>query len=137
MSAPPVDAPIVLFDGICVLCNSFVNFILKRDSNKRLRFASLQSNAGQALLQELGLKTEVFDSLVLVQGRQYDTSSTAVLKIFRNLEGVWPLAYSLIVIPKPIRDYCYRKVAANRYRWFGKRDRCMVPTSDVMSRFLN
>jgi predicted DCC family thiol-disulfide oxidoreductase YuxK len=127
---------IVLFDGVCNLCNGSVTFIIKRDPERRLRFAALQSDSGRALLGKVGLPRDALDTLVLVEGGRAYTRSTAALRIARRLSGLWPLFYGLIVVPRPLRDLLYRAVARNRYRWFGKRDTCMLPTPDLQERFL-
>ena len=127
----------VLFDGICNFCNASVNFFINRDSVSKFRFAALQSPSGQRLLRELGLKTEDFDTIVLVEeGVRYYTKSTAILRIFKGLNWPWPALYSLIALPRPIRDFFYRFFAKNRYRWFGRTDVCRVPTADLRMRFL-
>jgi predicted DCC family thiol-disulfide oxidoreductase YuxK len=128
--------PIVLFDGVCQLCNGSVLFIVKRDPSRQFRFAALQSTAGAALLRTFGLPTDVLDTLVLIEGDRVFTRSTASLRIARRLSGLWPLLYGLIVVPRPLRDLLYRVVARNRYRWFGRRDACMMPTPDLQERFL-
>jgi predicted DCC family thiol-disulfide oxidoreductase YuxK len=127
---------IILFDGVCNLCNGAVTFIIDRDPADYFRFAPLQSEVAQRLLPD-GVKADsTLSSLVLIEGGQCYTRSTAVLRIARRLRGGWPLLYSLIVIPRTLRDYVYSWVAANRYRWFGKRETCRVPTPELTSRFL-
>jgi predicted DCC family thiol-disulfide oxidoreductase YuxK len=129
------DHPVILFDGICNLCNNSVRFIIKRDPRGRFRFATLRSAAAESLLNSAAAGP-LPDSIVLVEDRRVYTRSAAVLRILRGLRGAWPLAYALIVIPRPLRDWAYRVVARNRYRWFGKRDSCMVPTPELRTRFL-
>jgi predicted DCC family thiol-disulfide oxidoreductase YuxK len=131
-----VSRPIVLFDGVCNLCNGSVTFIVKRDPGRRFRFAALQSAAGATLLRQFGLPADALDTLVLVEGNRAFTRSTASLRVARRLSGLWPLLYALIVVPRPIRDLLYGVVARNRYRWFGRRDACMMPTPDLRERFL-
>ena len=128
--------PIVLFDGICNFCNGSVNFILKRDRKKVFRFAAMQSRAGQEILTEFGLPLDDFDSMVFVEDGKAHTKSTAVLRIVRRMDGLWPVFYPLIFLPRAVRDAGYSLIARNRYRWFGKRDVCMVPTDDMKERFL-
>ncbi|MFD2572588.1 thiol-disulfide oxidoreductase DCC family protein [Spirosoma soli] len=128
--------PLVLFDGVCNLCNSAVTFIIERDPKAQFRFASLQSDVGQDMLQRLGRSTNQFDSFVLWENGRFYERSTAALRIARQLSGVWPLLYGFIIVPKPIRDGVYRFVARNRYRWFGKRDACMMPTPALKARFI-
>ncbi|HEV8674058.1 MAG TPA: thiol-disulfide oxidoreductase DCC family protein [Methylomirabilota bacterium] len=131
-----MSRPIVLFDGVCNLCNGSVTFIVKRDPGRRFRFAALQSAAGATLLRQFGLPADALDTLVLVEGNRAFTRSTASLRVARRLSGLWPLLYALIVVPRPIRDLLYGVVARNRYRWFGRRDACMMPTPDLRERFL-
>lgn len=126
----------VLFDGVCNLCNASVDFILERDSKSIFRFASLQSEAGQELLRRFRLPTEEHRSLVLVEGDRFFTRSSAALLIARRLDGFWPLLYAFIVVPRFLRDAVYDLFARNRYRWFGRRDTCRVPTPEERGRFL-
>lgn len=128
---------ILLFDGVCNLCNRTVQFVIKRDVRKRFRFAALQSANGQALLRELGLPIQHFNTVVLIHGDTYYVKSTAALRVLKELGGLWKLCYALIVIPRPIRDLVYNMVAKTRYRVFGRRDMCMVPTPEVKERFIS
>ena len=122
-SSPLYD--VILFDGVCNLCNSSVQFVIRRDRRARFKFAPLQSQGEAA-----------GDSIVLVDnGRRY-TRSTAALRIARHLDFPWNLAYALIVVPRPLRDAAYDFIARRRYRWFGRRDVCMTPTPELRSRFL-
>ncbi|SEQ48023.1 thiol-disulfide oxidoreductase DCC family protein [Natrinema salaciae] len=132
------DAPIVLFDGVCNLCNGFVQFILPRDTEGRFRFAALQSDVGEALLAERGLPTDELESVVLIEGDDYYVKSAAVIRIARLLGGVYALLGPFRFLPRGLRDWAYDAVAARRYRWFGKRDQCAMPPPDVdvSSRFL-
>lgn len=130
-------SPIILFDGVCNLCNNTVQFILKRDKKEQFRFGSLQGNAGQQLLQRFHLPTTDFGSFVLVEGDRFYTRSTAVLRMLKRLGGGWSLLYSFIIVPKFIRDGVYNLVARNRYKWFGKREECMVPKPELKARFLD
>jgi predicted DCC family thiol-disulfide oxidoreductase YuxK len=127
--------PIILFDGVCNLCSGSVQFILKRDTKKQFRFASLQSSAGQELLKKFNLPANTFNSFVLVEEEKIYTRSTAALKIARQLKG-WSWLSVLRFVPKFIRDAVYNLIARNRYRWFGKKDECWVPTPELKSRFL-
>ena len=137
----PTSAPdIIFFDGVCNLCNGFVQFVIRHDPKQHFRFAALQSEAAQALLAGQGvtsamLGTEPDSVLVLSGGRLY-SHSTAVLRIARGLGGVWQLAGVGWVLPRPWRDALYRFVARNRYRWFGRQESCMLPTPELKSRFL-
>ncbi|WP_230499889.1 thiol-disulfide oxidoreductase DCC family protein [Sutcliffiella rhizosphaerae] len=128
--------PILLFDGVCNLCNTAVSFIIKRDPNAVFKFTSLQSDEGQKLLQKHGLSTESFDSFYYVHGDEMYSKSTAALKVVRKLDAPWKFLYPLIFLPKPIRDIIYSFIAKNRYKWFGKKDQCMLPSPDIKKRFL-
>ena len=131
-----IPNPIVLFDGVCNLCSSVVKFTISRDPNGIFRFASLQSEAGQFFLNKFGLSTEDFDSFVLIEGDNFFLRSTAVLCLCKRLKGFWPLLYLLIIIPRPLRDFVYNIVAENRYKWFGKKEECFIPSPDINNRFL-
>ncbi|MCM3616369.1 thiol-disulfide oxidoreductase DCC family protein [Sutcliffiella horikoshii] len=128
--------PILLFDGVCNLCNSMVTFVIKHDPKAKFKFASLQSEIGQHILKEHSLSTDHFDSFYYIDGNKAFTKSTAALKLAKNLDGAWKLLYPLIIIPKPLRDIIYSFVAKNRYRWFGKRNECMLPNPEMKKRFL-
>src|SRR5215831_3495611 len=128
---------IVLFDGVCNLCNSSVQFIIKRDKKKKFLFGSLQGKAGQQYLEKYQLPTSTFNSFMLIEGEKLYTRSTAALKMLKHLGGIWSLFYCLIIIPPFIRDAVYNLIAKNRYRWFGKKEACWVPTPDLRSRFLD
>ena len=130
------DNPIILFDGVCNLCSGSVQFILKRDKENKFMFASLQSNYGQTLLKQLDLPTDTFNSFVLYEDGKIFTHSTATLKMFSQLKG-WGWVKIFWVVPKFIRDAVYNLIAKNRYRWFGKKEECWVPTPELKARFLN
>ena len=127
---------IVLFDGVCNLCNGFVNVLIRRDKDAKLTFASLQSEAAVKHLKELEFDMEGVDSVIFLKNRVIATKSDAVIEIFRTLGGVWKLAVVLYIIPVNFRNRIYAWVAKNRYLWFGKREACMIPNEDVMNRFL-
>ncbi len=126
---------IVLFDGVCNLCNAAVNFIIDRDPRAVFHFAPLQSDIGQALTRQWHLEHE--DTIVLVEDGRCYVRSTAALRIARRLGGAWPLLSVLLAVPAPLRDAAYRFVARHRYRWFGTRDACRLPTPELRSRFLD
>lgn len=130
------EHPIVLFDGECNLCNSSVQFIIKRDTKKQFRFASLQGKKGQQVLQQFHLPADSFNSFLLLEGDTLYTKSTGALRMLRALGGGWQLLYALIIVPKFIRDGVYNWISRNRYKWFGKRDECMIPTPELRERFL-
>ncbi len=128
---------ILLFDGVCNLCNGAVQFIIRRDPAMKFRFASLQSEAGLELAQERGIDLETTDSMILIEpGTAYYTRSDAALKIGKSFGGAWKLLGIFEGVPRPIRDGIYNWVARNRYKWFGKREACMIPTPELRSRFL-
>jgi len=128
--------PILLFDGHCNLCNAWVNFIVKRDSSSTIRFASLQSLAGNRLLEEHKIDSNYIDSLVLFEEDKVSVSSTAALRILSYLDGWERHLIYLTILPRTFRDLVYRFVAKNRYKWFGRREQCMVPTVKLSKRFL-
>lgn len=128
--------PIVLFDGVCKFCNASVNFIIDHDPAARVRFAALQSELGQSLLRKFGMKTNDFDTLVLVEGDRFATRSTAALRIAGYLAAPWRYLSALLLLPAFLRDPAYVVFARNRYRWFGTLDACRVPTPEIRSRFL-
>ena len=125
-----------MFDGVCNLCNSSVNFIIDHDPKGHFKFAALQSDFGQEKLQELGFNTEDFDSLVLLSGGKVYKKSSAALRIARRLSGLYPLLYIFMIIPPFIRHALYDVIARNRYKWWGKRDSCRMPTPELRSRFV-
>ena len=127
---------VILFDGVCHLCSGTVGFVLTRDRSRRFVFAPLQSEVGQTILGRAGLPLDENETLVLVEGDRYEIKSTAALRIARRLSGLWPLLYVLVIVPRPLRDFCYDVVARNRYYWFGRRDECYVPTSEERTCFL-
>jgi predicted DCC family thiol-disulfide oxidoreductase YuxK len=130
------DDRILLFDGVCNLCNGLVRFTIKRDPLAKIKFASLQSEGGQSLLKKFNLPTDDLDSFVYIIGERYYLRSTAGLHLLKDLGRPWSLAYSFIVVPAFIRDLVYKLIAKKRYSLFGKRDTCMVPTPEIRQRFL-
>ncbi|RMG70697.1 MAG: thiol-disulfide oxidoreductase DCC family protein [Bacteroidetes bacterium] len=128
---------IVIFDGYCNLCNASVSFIMDRDPKRRFKYTANQHQAGQELLQEHGHPPEEVDTVLLIDedGKLYDRS-TAALRIARHLSFPWNLAYGLIIFPRPLRDVVYKWIARNRYRWFGKKDTCRMPTPEERALFL-
>jgi len=127
---------VILFDGVCNLCNSSVNFIIDRDKKKLFRFASLQSDAGKELLKKYGSDSENLDSVVIVTNDKLYKKSSAALKIASMLPAPYPLISVFRIIPIYMRDKIYDYIAANRYKWFGKKDSCRMPDADLKSRFL-
>ena len=131
------DKPIILFDGVCNLCNGAVQFVIKHDPAGKFLFASLQSAAGQKLLQQFNIPSDNFSSFVLLQSGNVFIQSTGALKVAKQLNGGWKLLYGFIIIPSFIRNAVYRLIATNRYKWFGKREICMIPTPALQNRFLS
>jgi len=131
-----MTAPVLLFDGVCNLCNASVQWVLLHDHKGIFRFAALQSDTGQALLRKWNRPTADFDSVVLADGDRLLLHSDVPLEIVRRIGGWWQLLYVFKIIPRPVRDVIYRWVARNRYRWFGKRESCMLPRAEWKSRFV-
>ena len=129
--------PVLLFDGVCNLCTGVVQFLIPRDPAGRLSFAPLQSPAGQQLLERYGRAGTDLDTVVLVEGGQLHTKSEAALRIAELLGWPYRLATVGRLLPVGLRDRLYDVVAANRYDWFGRKDRCLVPDADVSDRFLD
>ncbi|WP_135305711.1 thiol-disulfide oxidoreductase DCC family protein [Haloarcula amylovorans] len=134
---PSTDHPVLLFDGVCNLCNGVVQFLVPRDLDGRLRFAPLQSEAGKALLARSGLPTDDLESVVLVEGDRAYTKSGAVVRVAELLGWPYRLASVGRLLPRRLRDTLYDFVADNRYDWFGRKEQCMIPDEDVSDRFLD
>jgi predicted DCC family thiol-disulfide oxidoreductase YuxK len=126
---------IVLFDGVCNFCSDSVNFIIDHDRADRFKFAPLQSDIGRELRAKYEVD-ETIDSIVVIEDGRAFTHSSAALRIAKGLGGLWSILYALVVVPRPVRDYFYRLFAKYRYRLFGKKDACMIPTPEVRARFL-
>ena len=126
---------IILFDGVCNLCNSSVQFIIKRDPKSCFKFASLQSETGRSLLEQYNFNKEI-DSFILIENQKIYSKSSAALRVCTNLNGLWKLLTILRILPVPLRDFFYDLVAENRYKWFGKKESCMIPTKEMKKRFL-
>lgn len=127
---------IILFDGVCNLCNSSVNFIIDRDKKNIFKFAALQSETGQKFLNKFGMDQNDFDSVVLVDENKFYSKSSAALKIVKEFPFLWKALYIFIIIPPPLRNFFYDLVAKNRYRWFGKKDSCRMPSPELKNKFL-
>ncbi|MCU4743068.1 thiol-disulfide oxidoreductase DCC family protein [Halobacteria archaeon AArc-m2/3/4] len=136
----PDDRSIILFDGVCNLCNGFVQFVVPRDPEGQFHFASLQSDVGQALLADHDLPTDELESVVLIDGEDSYVKSAAVVRVLASLGGVYTLFSPFRYLPRPIRDLGYDLVAANRYRLFGKKEQCQLPSqsesAEMRARFL-
>jgi predicted DCC family thiol-disulfide oxidoreductase YuxK len=128
---------IILFDGVCNLCNGFVTFVIARDPHARFRFAALSSAAADRVLATAGAPAAQPDSIVLVEDDAVYVRSDAALRIARGLTFPWPLAYGFVAVPRLIRDGIYDVIARRRYRWFGRRDACLIPSPDLRRRFLD
>jgi len=127
---------IILFDGVCNLCNGAVQFIIKRDTREYFLFASLQSSYGQQQLIKHKFQ-QTLSTIILIEGEQALQKSDAILGIVKHLPGAWPLLSACKVLPRFIRDAAYDWVARNRYRFFGKKDACMIPTPELKARFID
>jgi predicted DCC family thiol-disulfide oxidoreductase YuxK len=130
------DKPVILFDGVCNLCNSSVQFVVKRDPEGIFRYASLQSDFGQQLLKKYNLPADTFNSFILYQDNQIYTRSTGALKMLSQLKG-WKWTKAFSIIPRFIRDGVYNLISKYRYSWFGKKDECMIPTKELKARFMD
>lgn len=128
---------IILFDGVCKLCNGWARFLIRFDRSRRFKLASVQSPEGQAILQWFGMPTDVFETMLLVEGPRKFEKTAAFIRVVARLPFPWTLATVAWVIPTPIRDWLYDRVALNRYAIFGRFDACLLPTPDHEARFLH
>ncbi|MBN3553918.1 thiol-disulfide oxidoreductase DCC family protein [Fictibacillus nanhaiensis] len=126
----------LLFDGVCNLCNGSIQFILKHEKNSDLKFSAIQSEAGQKLLSQYSIDPEQTNSVILISDGVVYTESDAVAKVAEFLKFPYNLGSYMKVVPRPIRNATYKKVASNRYKWFGQKESCMIPTPDLRNRFL-
>lgn len=136
LANPNIKSPVLLFDGVCNLCNASVQWILKRDRKGVFKFAALQSDTGQMLLRQFGFSEKNFDTVVLVADGRIFTRADAALEIVQRIGGLWSLLAVFKIIPRPIRNTIYDWVARNRYRWFGKKEECMLPRPEWKERFV-
>jgi predicted DCC family thiol-disulfide oxidoreductase YuxK len=127
---------IILFDGVCNLCNSAVDFVIRRDKNDRFKFGALQDNETKSILKDYKINQDYLDSIILIRGDEVFYKSKAALEISKNLSGLWPAWYVFTIVPAIIRDPIYDWIARNRYRWFGKKETCRLPTPEEKSKFL-
>lgn len=127
---------IILFDGVCNLCNGAVNFVIKRDPGNVFKFAPLQEKQGALLLKTHAIDIQKLDSIVLIENEKVYIKSSAALRIARKMSNLWPLFFVLLIIPSFIRDGVYDFIAKNRYKWFGKKEQCMIPTLGLKEKFL-
>ncbi|MCF8714382.1 DUF393 domain-containing protein [Joostella atrarenae] len=130
---------IILFDGVCNLCNSSVQFVIKRDKKDVFRFASLQSEVGQRMLKERSIDSSQTDSIVLIEPNvAYYTRSSAAIEIAKEIGGLWSLLSVFnYILPESIRDSIYNFIAKNRYKWFGKKENCPLPTAEEKAKFID
>lgn len=136
-SPDSLNQPVILFDGMCNLCNSSVLFIIKRDPKSRFYFAHLQSDFGHGQVKKFGLPETELDSVLLIRAGKLYQKSNAALEIARHLNGLWSALYIFKIIPSFLRDGLYTWIANNRYQWFGKKDACMIPTPELKTRFIS
>ena len=127
---------IILFDGVCNLCNEAVNFVIKRDTGNVFKFTPLQEKQGVLLLKMHAVDTQKLDSIVLIENEKVYVKSSAALRIARKMSNLWPLFFVFLIIPSFIRDGVYDFIAKNRYKWFGKKEQCMIPTPGLREKFL-
>lgn len=127
---------ILLFDGECHFCDGAVQFIIKRDQKGTFKFASLQSDIAQKLIQQNNISSNE-NSFILIDHNRYYSKSTAALHVCKKLDGFWKMFFPLIIIPRPIRDFFYNIFASNRYKWFGKKTSCTIPPPHIQKRFLS
>ncbi len=132
-----INNPVILFDGVCNLCSGSVQFVIKHDPNRRFRYASLQSEFGQRVLRQYGLPPDQLNSFILLENDRIYTKSTGALRVARQLNGLWPLLYACIIVPPFIRNAVYSYIANNRYRWFGKKEACWLPSPELKSLFID
>lgn len=127
---------VILFDGVCNLCNGYVNWMIDHDLKNQFKFASLQSDYGQQKVAELGLQGDYLNTIVYYENGRGYTHSSAVLRILKQLGGIYSLLSIFLLVPPFIRNFVYNLVARNRYNWFGKRESCRIPTPELKARFL-
>ncbi len=130
-----ISNPVVLFDGVCNLCSSTVQFIVKHDKKKQFRFASLQSPFGQEVMKHFGLNTTELNSFILLENNKIYTRSSGALRVAKKLDGLYGWLYAFIIVPPFIRNGVYNYIAKHRYKWYGKKDACWVPTPVLRSLF--
>lgn len=134
----PERKKVILFDGVCNLCNNFVLKVIKHDTKNTFIFTALQSKSGQEIIQHLKIDTTKIDSIILYEPNiSYDIKSTAALHIMSEFGGFWKLSKIFFILPEAIRNKVYDFIAKNRYSWFGKKESCMIPTPELKAKFLN
>ncbi len=130
------ENPVILFDGVCNFCNLWVQFVLKREKKQLLKFATLQSESAKKLLTQYNIDSQIITSLIFIENGIAYSQSTAALRISKYLDGEWKLLYGFLIVPAFLRNGVYNLVAKNRYQWFGKKEKCWVPTPELKARFL-
>ncbi|WP_462224775.1 thiol-disulfide oxidoreductase DCC family protein [Flavobacterium sp.] len=133
----PNDKKIILFDGVCNLCNSSVQYVIQRDKKDEFRFVALQSDLGQKIIKHIGIASKNIDSIVLyLPGIAYYYKSSAVIEIAKSLQGFFNYGMLFRLLPNALRDVVYDYIARNRYKWYGKKESCMIPTPELKAKFL-
>ena len=133
----PTEKKIILFDGVCNLCNTSVLFVIKHDKKNQFLFSSLQSKTGEFYLQKFNLSQNKFNSFLLIESDKIYLKSSAALRVLKHVGNGWKILYAFIIVPKFIRDGVYNIISKNRYKWFGKKDACWIPTPALQSKFLD
>lgn len=131
------ELQLVVFDGVCNFCNSWVEFVHQRDSNKQFFFAPLQSDLGNEIINKYKIDSTKIDSIMYLKGKKLHLKSSAALRILKDLGGIWALLFVFIIVPPFIRNFVYDVIAKNRYKWFGKKDQCMIPEDHLRNQFLD
>jgi len=126
---------VILFDGVCNLCNSSVNFVIRNDKKEVFKFAPIQSDFGKIALKKHHINSKDTDSIILIDDDNYYIKSSAALYIAKNLSGAYPLLFCFMLVPKFMRNWVYDVVAKNRYKWYGKKENCMIPTPELIDKF--
>jgi predicted DCC family thiol-disulfide oxidoreductase YuxK len=134
---PELASKILLFDGVCNLCNGSVLFVIKRDKKKQIRYAAIQSEQGKMLMEKYGIEEAYLGSLIFIDEGKVYLRSTGALRLCKYLKGLWPMLYLLVIIPPFIRNFFYDTISKYRYKLFGKYETCMVPTNELKSLFLD
>lgn len=137
MEIKEFNTPVVFFDGVCNLCNSTVQFIIRHDRNRIFLFCSLQSKKTEEIFNKLNFNFSKPETIILLDRNKLYSGSTAILKILRKMNCPYQIFFILIIIPKPFREIVYRYIAKRRYKWFGKRENCMLPDDELKNRFID
>lgn len=127
---------VILFDGVCNLCNASVNWIIDHDKKNVFQFASLQSDYGKSIVEQYNITGNYMDTVVLLEDNKVYLRSEAALRVLKHLGGIYSIPYTFIIVPAFLRNFVYNLIAKNRYKWFGKQDTCRIPTSALKAKFL-